>query len=119
MNKYTILAGSLIFVGSVMLVQQFYSPVKEEKYSFSSTDFIEPSEEFVNCTISSECMKIKGSACPPSEGGKEVCVNKSYFQQYISVIDDKAGSEAFSNCPQTNMVTDRTCGCVQNRCVMI
>jgi hypothetical protein len=75
MNKYYILAGSLMAVGSIMLVQQFYSPVKAESYSVSSTQFIEPREEFVKCADSSDCIKIKGSACPPSAGGVEVCVN--------------------------------------------
>jgi hypothetical protein len=117
-NMYYVLAGSMI-VGSIMLIQQFYSPSRSENYTSSSTELIEPRGEFTKCSDSTNCIKIKGSACPPSEGGVEVCVNKNYFQQYISVIDNKAGSEAGAVCPQIYLATNRTCECVQNECVMI
>ena len=119
MNMYYALAGSMMVVGSIMLIQQFYSPSRNESYTTSSTELIEPRDEFIKCSDSTNCIKIKGSACPPSEGGAEVCVNKNYFQQYISVIDNMAGSLADIKCPQVYMVTNRTCGCVNNNCVMI
>jgi hypothetical protein len=119
MNMYYVLAGSMMVVGSIMLIQQVYSPSKSESYASSSTELIEPRDEFIKCSDSTNCIKIKGSACPPSEGGVEVCVNKNYFQQYISVIDNKAGSEIVANCPQVYLATNRTCDCVQNKCVMI
>lgn len=118
MNNYVILAVSLIAIGLIMLVQQLYTPVKKVNHDFSSTDFIAPDQSFIGCEQTDDCIKVKGSVCPPSEGGKEVCVNKNYFQEYISTIDERAGSAVDAVCPQIYLATNKTCGCVDSRCML-
>jgi hypothetical protein len=121
MNKGMILAGSLMAIGAVFMIQQFSYPLREQdrEFKFSSTDFIEPNDDFTNCYNTTDCMKVKGSACPASEGGDEACVNKNYFQEYISVIDKLAGHELDVVCPQVYNVTERTCECLNSKCVII
>jgi hypothetical protein len=109
----------LIAIGLVFVIQQFYVPSKKVQHRYSSTDFIEPSQDFLTCSQDTDCIKVKGSACPPSEGGTEVCVNKNHFQEYISVIDEEAGSEAEVVCPQLNNVTNTPCGCAAGVCTLI
>jgi hypothetical protein len=116
MNNYVILAASLLTVGAVIAVQMNYNPVKKDSYAFSSTDFVEPEQRLINCNQTIDCIKIKGSACPPSEGGVEVCINKNHFQEYISVINAAAGNEAEVTCPQVLTITDRTCRCINQTC---
>lgn len=110
------LAFLFIIIGLVFLIQEFYAPNKKVQYKYSTTDFIEPSEKFITCYQGTDCIKIKGSACPASEGGTEVCVNKNHFQEYISDIDEKAGAETDVVCPQVYMVTNKTCVCVSGEC---
>jgi len=120
MKKYIIAATLVMGVLSVIVfVQKVYVPGNKVQYKISTTDFVEPSEDFIRCYEDTDCIKIKGSACPPSEGGVEVCVNKNYFQEYISQIEKQAGNEAEIVCPQVYLVTNRTCGCVQSECSLI
>jgi hypothetical protein len=116
MKNYYVLAGSLIVVGTLIIAEQLYQPPREVHHSLSPVEFVEPDQAFTNCDSGADCIKIKGSACPASRGGAEVCVNKNYFQEYISLIDRKAGAEADVMCPQVQMNTSRVCGCVQNKC---
>jgi hypothetical protein len=116
MNNYVILAASLLTVGTVIAVQMNYNPMRKTSYAYSSTDFIEPEQRLVNCNQTIDCIKIKGSACPPTEGGVEVCINKNHFQEYISTIDRAAGNEIEVACPQVDTATDRTCRCVDMKC---
>jgi len=113
------LALLFIIIGLVFLIQEFYAPTKNVKYKYSKTDFVEPSEEFITCYQGADCMKIKGSACPPNEGGAEVCVNKNHFQEYISGIDEKAGKQEEIICPQVYLVTDRQCECIDGKCELM
>lgn len=121
MKKYIIpIAVIIASLSIIFFAQDFYNPKKKvNQYNFSSTDFIEPAENFIKCYEDDDCIKIKGSACPPSSGGVEVCVNKNYFQEYISQIDRAAGNEAEVVCPQVYLVTNRTCGCIENKCEFI
>ncbi|OGI11942.1 hypothetical protein A3K64_00520 [Candidatus Micrarchaeota archaeon RBG_16_36_9] len=121
MKKYIIPFAVLIATLSVVFfIQSSYDPKKKNnQYEFSSTDFIEPDENFIKCYENTDCIKIKGSACPPSAGGVETCVDKNYFQEYISQITNQAGNEADLVCPQVYLVTNRTCGCIENKCVII
>jgi hypothetical protein len=116
MNSYMILAASLLTVGAIVAVQMTYTPAKKDNYTHSSTDFIEPDQRFLNCSQSIDCIKIKGSACPTTEGGVEVCINKNHFQEYISAIDAAAGNEAEVACPQVITATDRVCRCIDQKC---
>lgn len=119
-NYLTIfLALIFIIIGLVFLIQQFYVPGKKVQHKYSATDFIEPPQDFLTCNQDTDCIKVKGSACPPSEGGTEVCVSKNHFQEYISVIDEEAGSEAEVVCPQVYMVTNRPCGCAAGVCALM
>jgi hypothetical protein len=120
MKKYIIVIGILIAsLAVIFFVQNAYDPRKKTKYEFSSTDFIQPAENFIKCYEDTDCIKVKGSACPPSSGGVEVCVNKNYFQEYISQIEKQAGSEAEVVCPQLYLVTNKTCGCLENKCNLV
>lgn len=110
------LALLLIIIGLIFLIQQFYVPSEKVWHKYSSTEFVEPPQEFLTCYQDTDCIKVKGSACLPSEGGTEVCVNKNHFQEYISVIDENAGAETDVVCPQVYLVTNRTCVCVSGVC---
>jgi hypothetical protein len=111
-----ILALVLIIIGLIYIVQEFHVPKKENNYEYSSTDFIRPSQRFLNCFEDLDCIKIKGSACPPSAGGKEVCVDKDFFQEYLSEIEEKSGKESEIICPQVYLVTNKTCICNNGKC---
>jgi hypothetical protein len=113
------LAFLFIIIGLVFLIQEFYVPNKNVQYKYSTTDFIEPSEEFITCYQDTDCIKIKGSACPASEGGAEVCVNNNHFQEYISGIDEKAGKQEEIICPQVYLVTDKQCKCIEGKCKLM
>jgi hypothetical protein len=120
MKKYIIpLAILIASLAVIFFVQSAYDPRKKTQNKFSSTDFIQPAENFIKCYEDTDCIKIKGSACPPSAGGIETCVNKNYFQEYISQIDKTAGSEADAICPQVYMVTNKTCVCASGICNLV
>ena len=78
-NITIIAAASLVTIGAVALYQMGYCPLSRDTRTHSQTDFIEPSAEFIACDFSADCIKIKGSSCPPTEGGVEVCINKNHF----------------------------------------
>jgi len=109
----------LLAIGIIFLIQEFYIPTENKKYRYSPTDFVQPTDLFIKCDETSDCIKVKGSVCPPETGGIEVCVNKNYFQEYISYINERAGFETDVSCPAVNMVTNKTCGCAENKCVVI
>ena len=114
-----VLASLLIILGLAFLIQEFYIPVKKTQYKYSPTEFIEPSERFVNCFEDTDCIKVKGSACPPSSGGVESCVNKNYFQEYISEIEEKAGKEWEVECPAIYLISNKICDCIESECVLV
>ena len=109
----------LIAIGLVFVIQQFYVPSKKVQHKYSATDFIEPPQDFLTCNQDTDCIKVKGSACPPSEGGTEVCVSKNHFQEYISDIDEKAGKQEEVICPQVYLVTDKQCKCIEGKCKLM
>lgn len=116
-TRITIIAAASLFtVGIVAAVQIGYVPTPKDAHTHSSTEFIEPSPRFVACEDNTDCIKIKGSACPPTEGGVEICINKNHFQEYISTIDEAAGAEKDIVCPQVIASTNRMCGCMMGKC---
>ena len=117
--KQIVLLLTIIFVGVMFLIQEFYVPGIENDYQYSSTEFIEPDETFVLCDNDDDCFKFKGSVCPPDSGGVEVCVNKDYVQEYNSVIEGLAGNHIETVCPEIYLVTDRECKCIDNKCGLV
>lgn len=88
-------------------------------YKYPSTYFIEPSNLFVSCYKTDDCIKVKGSACQPSKGGVETCINKNYMQEYLSNIENLAGKYWEVNCPNVNNSTNKECSCVNNNCNLV
>lgn len=113
------LAVLLILLALIFFIQDFYVPIKNVSYKYSSTAFIEPSETFIKCFEDKDCIKVKGSACPPNKGGEEVCVDKDYFQEYLSDIEEKAGREDEVKCSMTYLVTNKNCVCIEGRCTLV
>jgi len=113
-----ILGLLLIVLAVVFYIQESYIPIKNISYKYSSTEFIEPSGNFVKCYEDKDCIKIKGSVCPPESGGTEACVNKNYFQEYLSEIEEKAGREWEVSCPEIYLVSNKTCDCIGNLCIL-
>ena len=107
-----------IIIGLLFLINEFYVPAKTQ-YEYSPTEFIEPFKRFVNCFEDKDCIKVKGSACPPSSGGFEVCINKNYFQEYISEIEEKAGKEWEVECPAIYLISNKICDCIESECVLV
>jgi hypothetical protein len=106
----------LIVLGLIFLIQEFYIPIKSVQYKYSPTDFIEPNENFLKCFEDTDCIKVKGSACPPESGGTEVCVDKDHFQEYISEIEKQAGRESEVTCPEIYLLSNKTCSCIESKC---
>ena len=111
-----ILAFLFVILALIFFIQESYIPIKKAQYKYSPTDFIEPSENFVKCYEDKDCIKVKGSACPPSSGGTEVCVDKDYFQEYLSKIEKLAGKELEVACPEIYLVSNKICDCIENKC---
>jgi hypothetical protein len=118
MKNYIILF-ILIVIGLTVVVLELLPPVKKVQHKYSPTSFIEPSENFIDCFNHTDCIKVKGSACPPSSGGLEVCVNKDHFQEYISEINEKAGNEEEVACPDIFLVSNKTCDCFEGNCRLV
>ena len=120
MKQIIMIFLSILFISLSLIfyIQCSYDPRKKVQYKNSPTDFIEPPKDFINCYEDTDCIKVKGSACPPSQGGIEVCVNKNYFQEYISEIDKQAGPEGEVVCPQVFLVSNKTCGCIGGTCIL-
>jgi len=120
MRRYIMIILTILFLlALVFFIQGSYVPIKKTPYKHSSTDFIEPSERFLKCYEDMDCIKVKGSACPPNSGGTEVCVDKDYFQEYLSEIEKQAGREEEIACPEIYLVTNKTCSCIEDKCVLI
>jgi len=117
--KKIILSLIVIIIGVSFLIQEFYTPQKETNYKYSPTDFVEPSERFIFCYIDDDCLKVKGSACPPESGGVETCVNKDFMQEYNTMIEGLAGRHWELACPEIYLVSNKTCNCVENRCILM
>lgn len=115
--KMILLSIGLITVGTLYLIGGSFS--NEKTYDYTSTDFIEPDEEFVLCDSEDDCFKFRGSACPAEAGGVEVCVNKNFVQEYSSEIEGKVGLQIEIECPQADMSTRMECGCVENKCTLV
>jgi hypothetical protein len=115
----TLLLIAIVVVGVIVIIQEFYSPVKEKNYEYSATDFIEPEERFTFCYNDDDCFKFKGSACPADSGGIEICINKNYVQEYNSVIEAAAGKHWERGCPEIYMVTNKTCSCIDSKCSLV
>jgi len=109
----------LIVLAVIFFIQESHVPIKKTSYKYSPTDFIEPSERFLKCYEDTDCIKIKGSACPPSSGGTEVCVDKDFFQEYLSEIEKQAGREEEVGCPEIYLVSNKTCSCIENKCILM
>ena len=114
-----ILGLVLIVLAVVFFIQESYVPTEKNQYKYSPTAFIEPLERFLKCFEDTDCIKVRGSACPPSSGGAEVCVDKDFFQEYISEIEKKAGREDEVGCPEIYLVSNKTCSCIENTCVLM
>lgn len=97
----------------------FYKSISSVSEKYPSTSLVEPSGQFTSCYSSDDCLKVRGSACQPSEGGEETCVNKNYMQEYLSNIDSLAGKEYEVSCPGINKTTDRSCSCVSDVCQLV
>ena len=81
----TLLIVAIFVVGLIVIIQEFYNPVKENNYKYSATDFIEPNESFIFCYSDDDCFKFKGSACPADSGGVELCIIKILFKNTIQL----------------------------------
>jgi len=120
MKKIILFSSALLAsLAAVFLVQEFYTPIKKLPYKYSPTDFIEPSATFTKCYINDDCLKVKGSACPPDTGGVDTCVNKNYMQEYLSEIEELEGKEWEVTCPQIDKTNNYECFCVNNTCKMV
>jgi len=97
----------------------YFKSLSSEKEKYPSTYFIEPSNLFKECHTTDDCIKVKGTSCPPSKGGVETCVNKNYMQEYLSNIETLTDKEWESNCPNIDSSTDRECSCVNNVCDLV
>jgi len=96
-----------------------YKSLQGETTKCPSTYFIKPSNLFSSCYKDDDCIKVKGSACQPSKGGIETCINKNYMQEYLSNIDNLAGKEWEVECPSINNTTSKGCSCVNNVCNLV
>jgi hypothetical protein len=114
--KFVLISLVIISLGVVSLFHELY--VEDESYEYSFTDYVNPEERFVLCSSNDDCFKFKGSVCPAEAGGVETCINKNFVQEYSSVIEDNAGACTVNECPQICLTTNRTCECIDNRCVL-
>ena len=119
MKKIILILILIITIGTLLLIQEFYIPREEKNYKYSPTEFIEPNENFIFCYINDDCFKFKGSACPADSGGIETCVNKNFVQEYNSVIEELAGRDLERGCPEIYLVSNKICGCIENKCVLM
>ena len=108
----------LLSIGTYFVVDNFYFN-HDKQYEYSTTDFVEPEEKFLDCDNVDDCFKFQGSACPPTSGGVEICINKNFVQEYRSTIEEKTGILVDIDCPQVDMSTDSECGCILNRCELM
>ena len=119
MKKIILILIIIIIVGVLLLIQEFYIPQKGMNYKYSPTDFIEPTQRFIFCYVNDDCLKVKGSTCPPESGGVETCVNKDFMQEYNTMIEELAGKHWEIGCPEIYLVTNKICSCIDNKCVLM
>jgi len=100
-------------------VYYYFKSLASERARYPSTYFIEPSNLFLFCYKTDECIKVKGTVCPPSKGGTETCVNKEHMQEYLSNIETLGGKEWEANCPNIDYSTTKECSCVNNTCNLV
>lgn len=111
---------SVIIIAILAIANAYYfKSFGNEKYKYPSTYFIEPSDLFLSCYKNDDCIKVKGTACPPSRGGIETCVNKNYMQEYLSNIEVLSGKEWEVNCPNIDSSTTIGCSCIDNVCKLV
>jgi len=97
----------------------YYKSLTSKKQKLSPTYFIEPSNLLLTCYNDDNCIKVKGSACQPSKGGTETCINKNHMQEYLSNIENLEGKEWEVSCPDINNSTNKTCSCVNGDCKLV
>jgi hypothetical protein len=100
-------------------VYYYFKSLASERARYPSTYFIEPSNSFVACYKTDDCIKVKGTACPPSKGGAEICINKEHMQEYLSNIEILSGKEWEVECPNINNSTNKECSCINNVCKLV
>lgn len=125
MKKFLIIISIVVIVTIILASAYFtdayynYKSLQAEKTKYPSTYFFEPSNLFVSCYNSDECIKIKGTACSPSNGGTETCINKEHMQEYLANIEISSGKEWEVDCPNVNNSTNKECSCVSNACKLV
>jgi len=122
MNKKNISILVVIIVLTIIAVFTTFNLTKRVGVppKYPSTYFIEPpSILFVECHTNDDCLKIKGTACQPSKGGTEICINKNYMQEYLSNIETLSGKEWEVDCPEVNNISNKICSCVNNNCKLV
>jgi len=126
MKKYLIIILAVVAISAITLSAYFtntyyhYKSLQSEVSKYPSTYFIEPSSVlFVECYTVDDCIKVKGSACPPQKGGIEICINKNYMQQYLSSIETLSGKEWEVKCPSMDNSTNKECSCNNNTCKLV
>lgn len=113
---------AVIAIASVLYFNNyyyFYKSLSGVKEKYPSTSLVEPSNLFVSCYKTDDCLKVKGSACQPSKGGEETCINKNYMQEYLSSIENLAGKDLEVSCPSIDKTTNRSCSCLNNICQLV
>ncbi len=125
MKKYLIiiLAGGAItaIALSAYFTNSYYrlKSLQGEGVKYPPTYFMKPDDLFVSCYKDDDCIKIKGTACPPQRGGTETCINKEHMQEYLSNIEYKSGKEWEVECPNIANSTNRVCSCTNNICSLV
>jgi hypothetical protein len=126
MKKSLLIISSIIIIIVLVLTASYFSDIyyrykwlQNERIRYPSTHFIEPSNSFVACYKTDDCIKVKGTACPPSKGGAEICINKEHMQEYLSNIEILSGKEWEVECPNINNSTNKDCSCINNVCKLV
>ena len=125
MKKNLIILSFVILIALVLASAYFtniyyhYKSLQSERVKYPSTYFIQPSNLLSSCYKTDDCIKIKGTACPPSKGGIETCVNKEHMQEYLSNIEYLSGKEWEVSCPNIDKTTNKECSCINNICSLV
>jgi hypothetical protein len=125
MKKILIIILAVVAIIAIALSAYFtnayynYKSLQGERTKYPSTYFFEPSSLFVACYTNDECIKVKGTACSPSKGGAETCINKEHMQEYLANIEITSGKEWEVNCPNINNSSNKECSCINNICSLV
>lgn len=124
MNKIFIIALVLVVIAIALAMYfnnyyYFYKSLSSVNEKNPPTFLVGPSELFVACSKTDDCIKVKGSTCQPSKGGEEICINKNYMQEYLSSIETLEGKEWEVSCPNADKTTNRSCSCLNNVCQLV